>query len=379
MPQVRLSHWDPENEDQWNKVGKGIATRNLIASIPNLSCAFGVWLVWSVIVTKIQKMHDKDPNVYPFADWGTPTGSDYKANLFLLPGITGLSGGTLRIPNSFMTQVSGGRNVVYNTTILLCIPMILAGAALQYNDCPFNVLLIAALLSGVGGGAFASSMSNINFFYPKKLQGYALGMNGGIGNLGVSISQLLAPIVMSEAFGKSPISAIGVEGWPANAGWLWFSLCLPSLIAAFFWMSNQPTHGSNSAVRNLINFYWMEVFAILAAAVGMIVLIFSRDTKMMSTPGGQVAQKFLLVLLCAVLEHLVLWYLTPKSAKERVRKQVVIFSNKHTYIMTWLYIMCFGSFIGYSGSFPKLIVIYLVTLKEQDAMTMEILMKPWMK
>jgi len=98
-------------------------------------------------------------------------GKDYRATLFLLPGVAGLSGGTLRIPNAFLTQVAGGRNVVYSTSILLCIPMIIAGVVLSDSDCPFNALIACALLSGVGGGAFASSMSNISFYYPKRLQG----------------------------------------------------------------------------------------------------------------------------------------------------------------------------------------------------------------
>mmetsp|Transcript_29747 Transcript_29747/g.50631 ORF Transcript_29747/g.50631 Transcript_29747/m.50631 type:complete len:615 (+) Transcript_29747:33-1877(+) len=355
FPKIKLAAWDAENEKQWEATGKFIAKRNLLASIPNLLCGFGVWLVWSVIATKIQKMHDVDPNVYPFADWGSPQGKQYRATLFLLPGVAGLSGGTLRIPNSFLTQVSGGRNVVYSTSILLCIPMVIAGIVLADSNCSFNSLIACALLSGVGGGAFASSMSNISFFYPKRLQGMALGYNGGIGNLGVSVSQLLAPIVMAGAYGKDPVSPAGISGWPANAGWLWFPLCAFSSILAFFYMSNQPSHGEKKNIVSLINFYWMECMGFLASFIGVITLIQTRSAGMLKTPGGQVAHKFLLVLLAAFCEHLFM-LLSPKRARERVHKQVVIFKRKHTYIMTWLYIMCFGSFIGYSGSFPKLIV-----------------------
>jgi hypothetical protein len=76
FPKIKLSYWDPENEKQWAAAGKRIADRNLIASIPNLTCAFGVWLVWSVIATEIQKMHDKDSKVFAFEDWGSPKGTD---------------------------------------------------------------------------------------------------------------------------------------------------------------------------------------------------------------------------------------------------------------------------------------------------------------
>lgn len=356
FPKIKLSSWDPENEKQWDAIGSAIARRNLIASIPNLTCAFGVWLVWSVIATKIQKMHDEDPNVYPFEDWGSPTGSEYKATLFLLPATAGLSGGTMRIPNSFLTQVAGGRNVVYSTSVLLCLPMIMAGIALSNPDCSFVLLLIAAMLSGAGGGAFASSMSNISFYYPKRLQGYSLGMNGGLGNLGVSITQLLAPIFMSNGFFKDPISPAGIAGWPNNAGWLWFPICAFSSILAFFWMSNQPNHGSKSQLISHLNFYWMEGMGFVASGIGVLTLVYTRDAKILDNPAGQVLHKFILVILCLVLEHLFIWFITPKKAKVRVHKQVEIFKDKHTYVMTWLYIMCFGSFIGYSGSFPKLIV-----------------------
>jgi NNP family nitrate/nitrite transporter-like MFS transporter len=276
--------------------------------------------------------------------------------LFLLPAVAGLAGGTMRIPNSFLTQVAGGRNVTYSTSVILCIPMIIAGIALRSPDCSFNVLLVAALLSGAGGGAFASSMSNISFYYPKRQQGYALGMNGGLGNLGVSITQLLAPVFMSNGFGKDYVSPAGVDGWPSNAGWLWFPICAASAVFAYFYMSNQPSHGSKSSLVSHANFYWMEGMAFVASGIGVITLVLTRDSAMLDTPTGQVFQKFLLVLLCMFAEHVFLWFLTPKKAKARVHKQVVIFKDKHTYVMTYLYIMCFGSFIGYSGSFPKLIV-----------------------
>lgn len=73
--------------------------------MPNLFCAFGVWLSWSVIVVKMQQMHDVDPNVYAFKDWGSPTGEDYKFLLGNLPSVAGLSGGILRICNAFMTNI----------------------------------------------------------------------------------------------------------------------------------------------------------------------------------------------------------------------------------------------------------------------------------
>ncbi|KAL7526192.1 hypothetical protein ACHAWF_001668 [Thalassiosira exigua] len=222
-------------------------------------------------------------------------------------------------------------------------------------------------------------MSNISFYYPKRLQGMALGYNGGLGNLGVSVSQLLAPIVMNTSYDKAPIAPSGISCWPANAGWLWFPICAFSAILAFFFMSNQPVHRSKKnwvslvcckwtrehsvlprshcdlmlLVINAVG--WMESMGFLASFIGVITLLGTRNSSMLSTSGGAVAHKFLLVLLAVFCEHLFM-IISPKKARDRVKKQVVIFKHKHTYVMTWLYIMCFGSFIGYSGSFPKLIV-----------------------
>jgi hypothetical protein len=129
FPEVKLASWDPENKKQWKvseksnslfcstanwflechskfrrflsneqNGGRAIATRNLLVSVPNLFCAFGVWLVWSVISSKIQLMHDKDPNVYPFEDWGSPKGADYNVLLYALPAVAGLSGGPMVRP-----------------------------------------------------------------------------------------------------------------------------------------------------------------------------------------------------------------------------------------------------------------------------------------
>ena len=107
---------------------------------------------------------------------------------------------------------------------------------------------------------------------------------------------------------------------------------------AFFFMSNQPAHGEKSMITSLVNFYWMEIMGFVASAIGVITLISTRSSAMLSTPGGEVAHKFLLVLLAAFCEH-VFMMLSPKKARDRVKKQVVIFKRKHNYIMTWLYIM----------------------------------------
>jgi len=337
--------------------------------MPNLFCGFGVWLSWSIIVVKMQQMHDLDPTVYSFADWGSPTGADYNQLLATIPAVAGLSGGILRICNSFVIQLSGGRNVVASNTILLMIPMIMAAAKLSDPNVSFLYLLACAILSGIGGGHFASSMSNISFLYPKTQQGYALGFNGGLGNLGVSMTQLLLPETMAWAAGQAPLTAAGVPGWPHHAGWFWWPICLVSGIAAWLWMSNMPQHGNYfhksgsskhnttfmATVWNLVTFYWIEFTGLCCAAIMTAIFLATRNLPVFSSPGGGVAHKFILVLVAVLLEHAILWCTSPKFARTDMWDQCRIFQDKHTAIMTVLYTMSFGSFIGFSGAFPRLI------------------------
>jgi Nitrate/nitrite transporter len=115
--------------------------------------------------------------------------------LFWLAALPGLSGATLRVFYSFIVPVFGGRRWTALSTASLLIPALWMGMALQDTSTPYSVFVIIALLCGFGGGNFASSMSNISFFFPKAQQGTALGLNAGLGNLGVSGMQFLVPMV----------------------------------------------------------------------------------------------------------------------------------------------------------------------------------------
>jgi Nitrate/nitrite transporter len=146
-----IHEWDPENTEFWESTGKKIASRNLWISIPSLLCGFAVWLYWGIITVQMLNLG------FPFA----------KSELFTLMAIAGLTGATLRIPSSFFIRLTGGRNTIFFTTALLMIPALGAGLALSDQNTPLWVFQLLALLSGFGGGNFASSMSNISFFYPK--------------------------------------------------------------------------------------------------------------------------------------------------------------------------------------------------------------------
>ncbi len=356
----RLSHWDPENEKFWHRIGKSVATRNLVVSIPNLLCGFAVWLYWGMVAKFIQKLHFADTTLFNFTfmhDGQPYDGDGYRALMFTLPAVAGLAGATLRIPNSFMIAICGGRNVKFMTTLLLIIPAIGAGIGLQDPNTPFWQFIILAASSGVGGGAFASSMSNISFFFPKRIQGLSLGLNAGLGNLGVSVMQFLLPwIITFGAFGSlgGDAYAVMIKGnstqiWIQNAGLVWVPVLVLCAAAAFFLMNNLPQHDCGPTPVAVGKYLWLTLLGFAGAALAILLLVVPWG-------GFPVLLKTFLVLIVAVVTTLALMrYLTPADTKKNLRNQFAIFSNKHNWVMTWLYTMTFGSFIGYANAFPKLI------------------------
>src|SRR3990167_5840056 len=261
-----ISHWNPEDLAFWRKGGQSVAQRNLWISIPALTLAFAVWMVWSVVVVNL-------PNI----------GFKYSTNqLFWLTALPGLSGATLRIFYSFMVPIFGWRKWTAISTASLLIPAIGIGFAVQNPATPFKIFVIIALLCGFGGNNFASSMANISFFYPKSQQGTALGLNAGLGNLGVSVMQFGVPLVI----GVGLFGAVGGQAqelgedsqlWLQNAGFIWVPFILAVAIAAWFGMNDLS------------------------------------------------------------------------SAKASFSEQAVIFKRKHNWLMCWLYLATFGSFIGFAA------------------------------
>lgn len=275
MSKYVIHTWEPETISFWKKTGRSTANRNLWISIPALLLAFAVWMVWSVVVVNL-------PNI----------GFKYSTNqLFWLTALPGLSGATLRIFYSFMVPIFGGRKWTAISTGSLLIPAIGIGFAVQDVSTSYPTMLVLALLCGFGGGNFASSMANISFFYPKAQKGYALGMNAGLGNLGVSVVQFLVPLVITA----------GVFGTLGGDPQTW----MKAGQAKQLWLQNA-------------GFIWVPfiAFMTLLAWFGM------NDIS---------------------------------SAKASFAEQAVIFKRKHNWLMCWLYTGTFGSFIGYSAGFPLLI------------------------
>jgi len=354
-------YWDPEDETFWNREGKRIANRNLWISIPNLLLGFAVWIYWGMVAKYIQQLHFASGGElfnFTFMNGGEPYAeAGYRALLFTLPAVAGLAGATLRIPNSFMIAICGGRNVKFMTTALLLLPAVSAGIALQDHTTPFWIFIILAALSGVGGGAFASSMSNISFFFPKAKQGLALGLNAGLGNLGVSVMQFLIPWVITfglfGALGGDPyeyeVAGATSQMWIQNAGLVWAPVLLLFAILAFFFMNNLPFHKVGPTPVAVGKYLWLTFLGFVGASVGIVLLVLPW--------GGfpMLLKTFVVVVVAVVVTLTAMRYMTPHETRESLEEQFGIFKMKHNWIMTYLYVMTFGSFIGYANAFPKLI------------------------
>ncbi|MDK4680571.1 NarK family nitrate/nitrite MFS transporter [Kingella negevensis] len=269
-----ITHWQPENPEFWQSTGKQIAKRNLWISIPALLLAFAIWQVWSVAVVNL-------PNI----------GFKYTENqLFWLAALPALSGATLRIFYSFMVPVFGGRKWTTLSTASLLLPAIGIGYAVQDPNTSYTTMVILALLCGFGGGNFSSSMSNISFFFPKAEKGTAMGLNAGLGNLGVSVVQFVVPLIITAGV----FGALGGEAqtwtkgdvtkqmWLQNAGFIWVPFIILSAITAWFGMNDLA------------------------------------------------------------------------DAKASFKEQSVIFSRKHNWIMCIIYLGTFGSFLGFAAGFALL-------------------------
>ncbi len=276
-----LLDWRPDDETLWAQYGRRIALRNLVFSMPPLLLSFAVWMVWSVVVVEL-----------PEIGFQFTTGE-----LFWLAAIPGLSGAVLRLAYSFVVPLFGGRNFTVFSTVSLLLPTLWMAFAVQDPTTDYVVFVVIALLCGLGGGNFSASMANISFFFPKRMQGTALGWNAGVGNLGVSVVQLTVPLVIyggaSAIFGGSPqaqaqdaeIGYWSVQRlvWMQNAGYFWVPLILAATLGAWFGMNN------------------------------------IRDVR------------------------------------ASFREQLVIFRRKHAWLLSWLYLGTFGSFIGFAAAFPILL------------------------
>jgi NNP family nitrate/nitrite transporter-like MFS transporter len=263
-----ISEWNPDDENFWKSKGKAVAQRNLIWSIVAEHLGFSIWLIWSIVATKLPQ-----------------AGFHYTTDqLFQLVALPGLIGSLMRFPYTFAVTTFGGRNWTVFSAAVLFIPTLALAYFVTQPDTPFWLMLLVAATAGLGGGNFASSMANISFFYPDRIKGWALGLNAAGGNIGVSGVQLLTPLLLGFGLISLYQATPTAEGlYLQNAGLMWILPLVIAVIGAFFFMNNLT------------------------------------------------------------------------SARSTFKDQLAIVGRKHTWIMSYIYIGTFGSFIGYSAAFPLLI------------------------
>lgn len=244
-----IARWEPEDAEFWAREGERVARRNLVFSVLSEHVGFSVWTLWSVMVLFMGPEYGIDP-----------------AGKFFLVSMATLVGAVVRVPYTFAVARFGGRNWTVIAAGLLLLPTVAAFVVMEPGTS-YGTFMACALLTGIGGGNFASSMTNINSFFPLRKKGWALGLNAGGGNIGVPVVQLVA------------LAVIGAGGGPRLLLGVYIPLVVVSAVCAALFMDNI------ASVRN-------DTGAVRAAA---------RDP--------------------------------------------------HTWIMAFLYVGTFGSFIGYSFAF----------------------------
>ncbi|MCX4454459.1 NarK/NasA family nitrate transporter [Streptomyces sp. NBC_01340] len=248
-----IQEWDPEDETFWKETGEKVARRNLLFSVLSEHIGFSIWTMWSVMVLFMGPEYGLTP-----------------ADKFMLTSMVTLVGAVVRVPYTFAVAVFGGRNWTIVSASLLLVPSVAAFAVMKPGTS-FNTFLLVGLLAGIGGGNFASSMTNINAFFPLRKKGWALGLNAGGGNIGVPVIQLVA------------LAIIGASGGPRVLLGIYIPLIVVAAVLAAVYMDNI------ASVKN--------------------------DTG---------------------------------AAKEAAK-------DAHTWIMSFLYVGTFGSFIGYSFAFGQVL------------------------
>src|SRR5499427_4379233 len=219
-----ITDWNPEDEQFWESKGKFIAKRNLFWSILAEHLGFSIWLIWSIVATKLP-----------------PAGFPYNTEqLFQLVALPGLVGSLMRFPYTFAVPKFGGRNWTIVSAALLFIPAIGLAYFVTRPDTPFWLMALVAATAGLGGGNFASSMANISFFYPDRQKGWALGLNAAGGNIGVSSVQFLVPLLIGSAWVSlylvKPLTASGL--YLQNAGLMWLVPIAIASAGAWRYMDN---------------------------------------------------------------------------------------------------------------------------------------------
>lgn len=272
-----LQEWAPEDPEFWATTGSRIAWRTLTITTLTLTLSFATWFLMSAVVVKL-------PGI----------GFQFTTNqLFWLAAMPGLAGGTLRIVHTFLLPIYGTRKIISVATLIKILPCIGIGFAVMNPATPFWLFLLLASLAGLGGGDFSSYMPSTSVFFPKRLQGTALGIQAGIGNFGVSIAQFMTPLVITTAALGGPQIFKRVDS------------------------KTKAVLGTSEIYLQNAAFWYVPLLLILA---------------------------------------FVAWrYLRSVPVTASFKEQLDIFKDKHTWFCTLTYMMTFGGFSGLSAAFPLMI------------------------
>ncbi|HEY3894805.1 MAG TPA: nitrate/nitrite transporter [Pseudonocardiaceae bacterium] len=295
-----IDHWEPEDPEFWETTGKRVARRNLWFSIFTEHIGFSIWVMWSVLV------------LFMGPKYGLSA-----ADKFLLVSLPNLVGSLLRVPYTLAVAWFGGRNWTIISAALLLVPAILAAVILQ-PGVSFGTLLVVATLAGFGGGNFASSMSNINTFYPDRLKGAALGLNAGGGNIGVAVVQLVGLLIIALAGTSAPRVLLGI----------YIPLIVIALLGAALFMNNitsvrNDAGAAREALRNrdlwIMSFLYIGTFGSFIGysfAFGLVL-----QNQFDRTPLQAAAVTFIGPLLGSLIRPLGGWL------SDRIKGSIVTFWN----------------------------------------------------
>jgi len=341
-----LTKWEPENPRFWRETGGAIAWRTLILTTFSLVASFATWFVMSAVVVLMPGLGFRFDTM----------------QLFWLAAMPGLAGGTLRLIHSFLIPIFGTRMTVTSATFLKLIPMVWLGFAIQDTTTSFATFMVIAFLCGMGGGDFSSYMPSSSLFFPKRLQGTAMGIQAGIGNFGVSLTQFVTPWIIGFA-------ALGaVVGGPqvfntvtivkdvvvakTNGVVTEVAIKKPELAAAIEVSKDEAGVVTNvakregDAGRNLkIDLKKNDKGALTDVQLSTVV---KKELWVQNAAFWYVPYLLIAGILCWI-------FLRSVPVKASFGDQLDIMKNKHTWFCVVTYIMTFGSFSGFSAAFPIMI------------------------
>lgn len=356
-----LKRWEPEDPQFWKSEGSGRAWGTLAITTFGLFFSFATWFVMSAVVVRM-------PNIgfTPEKGFGT-------MQLFWLAAMPGLAAGALRTVHAFLIPIFGTRYTVTVAAFLKLIPMVWLGFAVQNPDTPYLHFLIIAFLCGFGGGDFSSFMPSTSLFFPKRLQGTAMGLQAGLGNLGVSVTQFVAPAIIGFV-------VIGAAGGPQ----------LFTKASPVFDVKVQKEAGVVTDVFVKGDLATdIQVVKTESGEIQEIVIAETERTKGMTTEikrneAGKIQEVLVKKVVkkniwlqnasfwfipFLIIAGLISWFYLKSIPMKKISVGTMIKNmtdNKHGWFMTWIYVMTFGSFSGFAATFPLMIKIIYGNIPGMD-------------